>query len=370
MFEVNRRKVVAMISAVGISAAGLLYLYAEQLDTEYESLVADQVEVVKAARNIPVGSALTKDRITTEKVPRKFLPPDPLLESELNIYLGTSVTTNVEEGAMLLVSDFRVDDLGRQAVARLASPLVIKTAEVALEAEEPAESGQAALAAVSKAGGYIVTSDIHVTTEMQSFTMTARIPAEKFEEVLFGFNEIGVTVERRVRGAGVTADVQRLERKLGNQEFLVEGLQDASPETREVREKTIEIIAGERTGRHVERETITTEEGEAEREIARARHELEQIHQDLDELRADTALSTIDLRITQPVEPVAAPAVPTKAELLQQEFTESVDSVLHGLFASVRLFASLLPALIFSSPFVLGFAFWYRRRRNDSERAA
>ena len=114
-----KKKLLVAAILVGAFAAVLLWLYAEQLDDEHEALVADQVEVVKAARNIPAGTPLTKDRITTEKVPRKFLPPNPLLESELNIYLGTPVAVNVEEGAMILTSDFSVAEVARTLSSKI-----------------------------------------------------------------------------------------------------------------------------------------------------------------------------------------------------------------------------------------------------------
>ncbi len=114
-----KKKLLVAAILVGAFAAVLLWLYAEQLDDEHEALVADQVEVVKAARNIPAGTPLTKDRITTEKVPRKFLPPNPLLESELNIYLGTPVAVNVEEGAMILTSDFSVAEVSRTLSSKI-----------------------------------------------------------------------------------------------------------------------------------------------------------------------------------------------------------------------------------------------------------
>lgn len=114
-----KKKLLVAAVLVGAFAAVLLWLYAEQLDDEHQALVADQVEVVKAARNIPAGTPLTKDRITTEKVPRKFLPPNPLLESELNIYLGTPVAVNVEEGAMILTSDFSVAEVSRTLSSKI-----------------------------------------------------------------------------------------------------------------------------------------------------------------------------------------------------------------------------------------------------------
>lgn len=114
-----KKKLLVAAVLVGAFAAVLLWLYAEQLDDEHEALVRDQVEVVKAARNIPSGTPLTKDKITTEKVPRRFLPPNPLLESELNIYLGTPVAVNIEEGAMILTSDFSVAEVSRTLSSKI-----------------------------------------------------------------------------------------------------------------------------------------------------------------------------------------------------------------------------------------------------------
>lgn len=108
-----KKKLLIAAVMVGLFAAALLYLYASQLEKEKEELVRDQVEVVKAARNIPAGTPLAKDKITTEQVPQRFLPPNPLLENDLNIYLGTPLAVNVEEGAMILTSDFSVQEVSR-----------------------------------------------------------------------------------------------------------------------------------------------------------------------------------------------------------------------------------------------------------------
>ena len=108
-----KKKLLIAAVLVGLLAAVLLYLYASQIEEEKRLLIRDQVEVVKAARNIPAGTPLTKDRITTEKVPERFLPPNPLLEQDLNIYLGSPLAVNVEEGAMILTSDFSVQEVSR-----------------------------------------------------------------------------------------------------------------------------------------------------------------------------------------------------------------------------------------------------------------
>ena len=114
-----KKKLLIAAVMVGLFAAALLYLYASQLEKEKEELVRDQVEVVKAARNIPAGTPLAKDKITTEQVPQRFLPPNPLLENDLNIYLGTPLAVNVEEGAMILTSDFSVQEVSRTLSSKI-----------------------------------------------------------------------------------------------------------------------------------------------------------------------------------------------------------------------------------------------------------
>lgn len=114
-----KKKLLIAAIIVGLFAAVLLYLYASQLEKETEVLMRDQREVVKAARNIPAGTPLTKDRITTEKVPERFLPPNPLLEADLNIYLNTPLAVNVEQGAMILTSDFSVQEVSRTLSSKI-----------------------------------------------------------------------------------------------------------------------------------------------------------------------------------------------------------------------------------------------------------
>lgn len=114
-----KKKLLIAAVIVGLFAALLLYLYASQIEQEKEDIMRNQVEVVKAARNIPAGTPLTKDRITTDRVPERFLPPNPLLETDLNIYLGTPLAVNVEEGAMVLTSDFSVQEVSRTLSSKI-----------------------------------------------------------------------------------------------------------------------------------------------------------------------------------------------------------------------------------------------------------
>lgn len=356
---INKKRLGAAIIAGGMGCT-FLWLYAEQLDDEHSYLIADQLEVVKVLSSLEAGTPITKDRITTEKVPRKFLPRNPLLESELNIYLGIPLARRVEEGAMLLTDDFSMGEISPQGTA-LVSPLVIKTAQFKLEAKAPASSGRTALDAVAESGGYIVSSDILVTRFDERFTMVARVPATKFEKVISQMEEIGTPVERRLRGAGVSADVQHLEQKIGNTEFLVEGLAAAPRPRKSTTLRTIEVISGDR--RYEERTETSKATADTDRELVKAQHELTQLHAELGELTEQTALSTIELEIVRPapvVEPEVEPGVGT---LLADEFQASSRSLIRGSFAALRAFFAALPLLILTSPLMLALAFWIRRRR-------
>lgn len=104
---------------VGAFAALLLYLYASQLDDKNQELLANPREVVKAAREIPAGTPLTRDRITTEIVPARFLPANPLLRQDLEIYLDMPVAETIKEGSMILTSDFAVAEVARSLSGRV-----------------------------------------------------------------------------------------------------------------------------------------------------------------------------------------------------------------------------------------------------------
>jgi pilus assembly protein CpaB len=103
-----KKKLLIAAVIVGAFAALLVYLYSEQQEKKIDNLMKNQVEVIKAARDIPAGTPLTQAKVTSEKVPQRFLPPNPVLKEEFDIYAGTAVESHIEEGAMILTSDFAV----------------------------------------------------------------------------------------------------------------------------------------------------------------------------------------------------------------------------------------------------------------------
>lgn len=325
---ITKKGIGAMAVAVGLCVS-CGWLYIEELDDGHEVLIGDLVAVVKATYTVPENTVLTRDRIRIENVPRNFLPPNPLLESELSTYLGTPLARSVEHGAMILTSDFTRAGLG----GALISSLVIKTAAIHLETDSPSEAGKTALDAVTASGGYIVASDTHLTRTSQTFAMTARVPAAKFEAVMAEMDELGAGVERRVRGAGIVGDVQRLERQLGNKDFVIEGLRAAKATS-----QTVEIV---------------------ESDLAVAQQQRVEVEDKLAELSAETALATIDLTITQPA---TAPAERSIVTEVADELAASARAVVRGCLTVVRTVATALPLAFFLSPLLVVVGLWRRRR--------
>jgi pilus assembly protein CpaB len=114
-----KKKLLIAAVIVGAFAALLVYLYSEQQDKKIDNLMKNQVEVIKAARDIPAGTPLTQDKVTSEKVPQRFLPPNPVLKEEFDIYAGTAVAGHIEEGAMILTSDFAVSEVSSSLAGKI-----------------------------------------------------------------------------------------------------------------------------------------------------------------------------------------------------------------------------------------------------------
>ncbi len=102
----RKRMVLATCISLILLCGALFSVWIDYLENERSEPYRDQIEVVKAARNLRVGTILTKDKITTEQVPERFLPPNPLLEEDLNLYLGQPIYVKVDEGAMIVTSTF------------------------------------------------------------------------------------------------------------------------------------------------------------------------------------------------------------------------------------------------------------------------
>ncbi|RAL24817.1 Flp pilus assembly protein CpaB [Lujinxingia litoralis] len=114
-----KKKLLIAAVIVGMFAAFLLYLYTAQIEEEKDELLANPRDVVVAARDIQAGTLLSRELVNTKSVPGQFLPANPLLSQDLDIYLDMPVSESIKEGSMILTSDFAVAEVARTLSARI-----------------------------------------------------------------------------------------------------------------------------------------------------------------------------------------------------------------------------------------------------------
>lgn len=114
-----KKKLLIAAMIVGLFASVLVYLAIRKQGEEVRQLKQNQVEVVKASRNIPSGTPLAQEHITVDKVPKKFLPHNVLLRSDVQVYLGQPLKNDIKEGAMIVTNDFEVEQSAKTLAAKI-----------------------------------------------------------------------------------------------------------------------------------------------------------------------------------------------------------------------------------------------------------
>lgn len=104
----RNKRFIAVTIIAAIAGLGLFYLYTVNQITcngpnPYQSNV---VEVITAKVTIEPGTPLREEDVLRREVPTQFLPPNPLWARDFEIYVGQEVKTSVEQGQMVLTSDF------------------------------------------------------------------------------------------------------------------------------------------------------------------------------------------------------------------------------------------------------------------------
>lgn len=100
-------------------AAFLVFLFAKQMSDEKAELIGKQVEVVKAAREIPVGTPLKDEMVKSELVPEKFLPPNYILKDDITVFYGQPLAVKIQKDKMILTSDFAVSQVSRDLSSKI-----------------------------------------------------------------------------------------------------------------------------------------------------------------------------------------------------------------------------------------------------------
>lgn len=114
-----KKKLLIAAVIVGLFAAGLVYLAIDKQNEKTEKLLKNQAKVLKAARNIPKGTALSKKHVTIDKVPRQFLPQGVLVKKDLSYYLDQPLKNDVKEGKMLVTTDFEVEEVANNLASKI-----------------------------------------------------------------------------------------------------------------------------------------------------------------------------------------------------------------------------------------------------------
>ncbi len=84
------------------------------IEREYE-----MHNVIVAARDIPAGTPLDDEMLSTREVPSQFLPANPLLETDIAIYLDQPIAQDIRQGDMILTSNFVVLTMSRTLSGRI-----------------------------------------------------------------------------------------------------------------------------------------------------------------------------------------------------------------------------------------------------------
>lgn len=74
--------------------------------THHDCYPGDTMDIAKAASDLPEGTILMPSMVVIESVPTRFLPPNMIEERDLGLYVGERLSAGLEEGAMILDSDF------------------------------------------------------------------------------------------------------------------------------------------------------------------------------------------------------------------------------------------------------------------------
>jgi pilus assembly protein CpaB len=114
-----KKKLLIAAFVVGIFAAALVWLYVDQEVGKHEKVMKDTEPVAHAAVDIPAGTPLTQDKLRTKEVPVQFLPANPLLKEDIQIYLDTQVSRQVNEGDMILTSDFATEQISNDLSGKI-----------------------------------------------------------------------------------------------------------------------------------------------------------------------------------------------------------------------------------------------------------
>lgn len=231
------------------------------------------------------------------------------------------------------------EDLGGETVSATTSN-VIKEADLELDlGETDLDAAQArARSLVRSAGGFIESSQLSDGTA----TMTFRVPAGDFEDVLARMRDLGEVTSENITGEDVSAEVVDLEARLRHWQAQEAAFLELMQRTSSISE-TIEI----------------------RRELGTIQQQIEQIQARMRFLEDRTSFSTLTLTLVTP----AAGATPVDEEgagTLSEAWDQAWDAALSVVGGTLIVLGALVPLSVIVG--IPGLILWsvLRRRRGEA----
>lgn len=169
---------------------------------------------------------------------------------------------------------------------------LVRTVDLNLEVKSPEESAANVQALVAGLGGYVASASTRRQNDVLQYTLTLRVPVERFDEALKAVRALGVRVDRESQKVeDVTDQYVDLDARMRTLEATEAELRGLLAESRQRGRKVAEIM-------------------EVYRQLVEIRSQIEQIHGQLNSFDKLAALSTLNLELvpTEAAKPVAGDA--------------------------------------------------------------
>ena len=114
-----KKKLLLAAMIVGALAVALLVVFVQTERSQYIKKDGPKATVVMAAGNIPAGTPLEPGLVTYAEVPEMYLPPNPIFEGDAPLFLGATLTVNVEAGTYIQTSDFARTEIARDLSSKV-----------------------------------------------------------------------------------------------------------------------------------------------------------------------------------------------------------------------------------------------------------
>jgi pilus assembly protein CpaB len=114
------RKAIIAAAICGVAGLVMLLLYMQRFEDEASG--GEQVQVLLATRNIPLGAAITRDMLGGHPIPRRYVEDRHIPLSEAERIIGVRVTSGVRGNESILWTDLATtSDQGRDLSALVRS---------------------------------------------------------------------------------------------------------------------------------------------------------------------------------------------------------------------------------------------------------